>query len=236
MEYKHTSSTNRAFDYQNSERRSEKVKMKRDELNKRVDEELKYIPKGSPDQNMLRAAYNRVRRQDLSLNPVMPAIFSLLIKAVEIIKRDKPDFSPAYDKRFFDKTPSEYIENLKVYNYEDLDEEEREVADCFGSIVGAVEEEGKSLSTVELQIVDGLPSEIGGWTTKRDDGYGIYMPKNTLKEPDVYLRFVHELAHAITGKGDEDAEFKETLKELHGKWQWPRKLEELIEGINKLPK
>ena len=47
--------------------------MKSDELNKKVTEELKHIPRGSFDQNMLREYYNGMRRNDLSLNPVVPA-------------------------------------------------------------------------------------------------------------------------------------------------------------------
>ena len=74
--------------------------MKRDELNKKVTEELQHIPRGSLDQNMLRACYNGIRRHDLSLNPVLPAKDSLL-KAIEIVRKDKPDFLPIYDGEFF---------------------------------------------------------------------------------------------------------------------------------------
>jgi len=74
--------------------------MKRDELNKSVAEELKHIPRGSFDQNMLRAYYNGIRRHDLSLNPVVPAKDSLL-KAIETMRKDKPDFLPVYDRDFF---------------------------------------------------------------------------------------------------------------------------------------
>lgn len=74
--------------------------MKRDELNKKVTEELRHIPRGSFDQNMLRAYYNAMRRHDLSLNPALPAK-DTLIGAVELIRKDKPDFLPIYDKQFF---------------------------------------------------------------------------------------------------------------------------------------
>jgi len=74
--------------------------VKRDELNRKVTEELKHIPRGSFDQNMLRAYYNGMRRHDLSLNPALPAKDSLL-KAIETVRKDKPDFLPIYDRDFF---------------------------------------------------------------------------------------------------------------------------------------
>ena len=74
--------------------------MKRDELNKKVTDELKHIPRGSFDQNWLREYYNGMRRHDLILNPALPAKDSLL-KAIEIVRKDKPDFLPIYDKEFF---------------------------------------------------------------------------------------------------------------------------------------
>jgi len=74
--------------------------MKKDELNKKVNEELQHIPRGSLDQNMLRAYYNGMRRHDLSLTPVSPAKDSLL-KAIETLRKNKPDFLPIYDRDFF---------------------------------------------------------------------------------------------------------------------------------------
>ena len=74
--------------------------IKRDELNKKVTEELKHIPRGSFDQNMLRAYYNGMRRHDLSLNPALPAK-DTLIRAVELMRKDKPSLLPIYDKDFF---------------------------------------------------------------------------------------------------------------------------------------
>lgn len=41
-----------------------------------------------------------MRRHDLSLNPAFPAKDSLL-KAVETVRKDKPNFLPIYDKDFF---------------------------------------------------------------------------------------------------------------------------------------
>ncbi len=74
--------------------------MKREELNKTIAEELKHIPRGSFDQNMLRMCYNGMRRHDLSLNPACPARHTL-IRAIETMKKDKPDFLPMYDGKFF---------------------------------------------------------------------------------------------------------------------------------------
>ena len=74
--------------------------MPSEELNKKIAEELKHIPTGSFGQNMLRAHYNAVRRHDLGLNPALPARDTLL-KAIEIVKKDKPDFLPIYDRDFF---------------------------------------------------------------------------------------------------------------------------------------
>jgi hypothetical protein len=74
--------------------------MKREELNKKVSEEISHIPRDSFDQNLLRMCYNGMRRHDLSLNPALPAKNTLL-KAIEWVRKDKPDFLPIYDKDFF---------------------------------------------------------------------------------------------------------------------------------------
>ncbi|MCJ7743192.1 MAG: hypothetical protein MUO99_01350 [Dehalococcoidales bacterium] len=74
--------------------------MHRDELNKKVNDELKHIPRGSFDQNMLREYYNGMRRHDLSLTPVVPAK-DTLIRAIEAVRKDKPDFLAMYDREFF---------------------------------------------------------------------------------------------------------------------------------------
>lgn len=74
--------------------------MKREELNKKVGEELKHMPRGSFDQNMLRMYYNGMRRHDLSLNPALPAKETLLA-AIEALRKTSSSFSPIYDKDFF---------------------------------------------------------------------------------------------------------------------------------------
>jgi len=76
--------------------------MKREEMREKINEELKHIPrsiKGS-NQNMLREYYNGMRMTDLSRNSASPAK-ETLVKAIEAIKKDKPDFSPIYDRDFF---------------------------------------------------------------------------------------------------------------------------------------
>jgi len=76
--------------------------MQRDELNRKVTEELKHIPhiKGDLQQNFFRSRYSGMRRHDLSLPPVVPAKDSLL-KAIETLRKDKPDFLTIYDREFF---------------------------------------------------------------------------------------------------------------------------------------
>jgi hypothetical protein len=76
--------------------------MKREEMRKKINEELKHIPrsfKGS-DQNYFRLYYNGMRMTDLSRNPASPAK-DTLIRAIETMKKDKPDFSPIYNRGFF---------------------------------------------------------------------------------------------------------------------------------------
>jgi len=76
--------------------------MKREELNKKVTEELEHIPKDlrGSTQNELRMLYNLIRRRELGQNPASSAKGSLL-KAIETLRKDKPDFSPIYDRDFF---------------------------------------------------------------------------------------------------------------------------------------
>jgi len=76
--------------------------MKRDELNKKVTEELEHIPKDlkGSTQNELRMLYNLIRRRELGRNPASLAKDSL-VKAIEAVKKDKPDFLAIYDREFF---------------------------------------------------------------------------------------------------------------------------------------
>ena len=76
--------------------------MKKEEMNAKVDEELKHIPHhltGSP-QNHLRITYNGMRRRDLAHNPSTSRHQSL-IAALEAFRISYPQFIPSYDKDFF---------------------------------------------------------------------------------------------------------------------------------------
>jgi len=78
--------------------------MKRKEMKEKIDRELRHIPrsfKGSK-QNMLREYYHGMRMTDLSRNPASPAK-DTLIRAIEQLKKTDPEFSPSYDKGFFEK-------------------------------------------------------------------------------------------------------------------------------------
>ncbi len=76
--------------------------MKREEMRKKINEELKYILRSfrGSDQNTLRFYYNGMRMTDLSRNPACPAKETLM-KAVETMKKDKPNFLPIYDRDLF---------------------------------------------------------------------------------------------------------------------------------------
>ena len=77
--------------------------MKREEMREKINEELKHIPhiKGDLQQNFFRSRYNGMRMTDLGRNPVSPAK-ETLVRVIETIKKDKPDFLPIYyDKDFF---------------------------------------------------------------------------------------------------------------------------------------
>lgn len=80
------------------------MQMNREEMGEKIDGELRHISRSSNGsrQNMLRAAYNMIRRHDLALNPHSPAQESLM-RAIEQLKKTAPEFSPLYDKNFFEK-------------------------------------------------------------------------------------------------------------------------------------
>jgi hypothetical protein len=64
--------------------------MKREEMRRKIDEELKLIPRSfrGSEQNLLRFYYNVTRMTDLARNPLTPAK-ETLSKAVEAMKRGK---------------------------------------------------------------------------------------------------------------------------------------------------
>jgi len=71
-------------------------------MRRKIDEELRHILRGvtGSDQNYFRSYYNGMRMTDLSQNSEYPAK-ETLIKAVEAMKKNKPDFPPIYDRTFF---------------------------------------------------------------------------------------------------------------------------------------
>jgi predicted GNAT family acetyltransferase len=73
-------------------------------MKEKIDGELRHIPRSfrGSNQNMVRAAYNMIRRHDLALNPHCSAQESLT-RAIEQLKKTHLEFSPLYDKGFFEK-------------------------------------------------------------------------------------------------------------------------------------
>ena len=78
--------------------------MKREEMRKKINEELRHIPRSfrGSNQNWLREYYNGMPMTDLSQNSASPAK-DTLIKATEQVKKTNLEFSPLYDKGFFEK-------------------------------------------------------------------------------------------------------------------------------------
>ena len=76
--------------------------MKREEMNRIVQSELKHIPRGlrGSTQNILRLYYNSLRRHDLSINSKTTAKESLE-KILEYLRKDYPGYSFQYDIEFF---------------------------------------------------------------------------------------------------------------------------------------
>lgn len=77
-------------------------KIKREEMNQKVANELKHIPhiNGNLEQNLFRSGYNMMRRHDLAQNPVTPLSLSFR-KALEEVRKTNPSFMPIYDRDFF---------------------------------------------------------------------------------------------------------------------------------------
>jgi len=76
--------------------------VKRDELNERVGAELERTPPGQrgSTQNFFRAAYNMMRRHDLSVNPTTP-LGASFERALKEVRKTSPDFVPISDRQFF---------------------------------------------------------------------------------------------------------------------------------------
>ena len=76
--------------------------MKREEMNRKVANELKHIPriKGNLEQNLFRSGYNAMRRHDLAENPAIPPSVSFG-KVLEQVRKTNPGFLPIYGRDFF---------------------------------------------------------------------------------------------------------------------------------------
>ena len=76
--------------------------MKREDMNKKVANELNHIPhvKGDLEQNLFRSGYNAIRRHDLAVNPATPPSVSFR-KILEQVRKTNPSFLPIYDRDFF---------------------------------------------------------------------------------------------------------------------------------------
>ena len=74
--------------------------MKKEEMTSIVNEELIHIPTGELPQKFLRYLYNMIRRNHLSLSEDAPKEETLL-KCINRIKENHPNFQPEYDKNFF---------------------------------------------------------------------------------------------------------------------------------------
>ncbi len=72
------------------------------EVNHQVGDELRHIPiiKGDLEQNLFRSTYGSIRRHDLTVDPEMSASVSFK-RALEHARATNSNFSPAYDKEFF---------------------------------------------------------------------------------------------------------------------------------------
>ena len=76
--------------------------VKREEMNRIVQSELKHIPRGlrGSTQNILRLYYNSIRRHDLSINSKTTAKESLE-KALEYLRKQYPDYLFRFETEFF---------------------------------------------------------------------------------------------------------------------------------------
>jgi hypothetical protein len=76
----------------------------RDEIEGIVSSELEHIPRGlrGSSQNMLRMLYNMLRRHSLTISIIPPTKEEVLREAVNAVREEDPDFTPEYDKDFFE--------------------------------------------------------------------------------------------------------------------------------------
>jgi hypothetical protein len=69
-----------------------------------VENELKHIPRGTFEQNMLRGFFQSLRMNSLGKNPQYHTKEEVLHASIAALKKDNPKFEPQYDKAFFKET------------------------------------------------------------------------------------------------------------------------------------
>lgn len=75
--------------------------MKKREMEEIIQEELSHIPKEDLNQNLLRMSYNGMRESSLAGNIPERTKEEVLIKCIQMIKKDNPDFKASYDYEYF---------------------------------------------------------------------------------------------------------------------------------------
>lgn len=76
---------------------------KLNEMRKQVKDELNYIPRWDFNQNMLRQAYWSLRMQSIGKKAgIESSKEEVLVKSIQLIKKDNPDFYPRINENFFD--------------------------------------------------------------------------------------------------------------------------------------
>ena len=75
--------------------------MTAEELQSRVQADLRHIPRGDITQNVLRGIYTQRRQRDLARSPSTPSRVTLL-SAVVTMQLTIPSFRPLYDACYFE--------------------------------------------------------------------------------------------------------------------------------------
>lgn len=71
-------------------------------MNRELREDLRRIPRGDYNQNVLRAIYNMQRRSDLAHNPRHPRAASLA-QAIWLVQKEALSFEATFDRGYFSK-------------------------------------------------------------------------------------------------------------------------------------
>ena len=137
--------------------------MKKEEMTKIIQSELKHLPKGiiGSHQNELRKLYNIKRRHDIASNISNEDTLRFCISK---IKNKHPDFIPKYDETFFriiEKKPKKYIVQ-RIKEWRKHSEESKSAKELLKAIV---DEKEKTLSlenklTKENEKIKNLEIEL----------------------------------------------------------------------------